>query len=274
MPTGIFLEHILENKRQEVDRAKRETPLSTLEERIRGLPPPANFSGALWGNSVRLIAEVKKASPSKGLLCPNFDPSGLARTYAENGAAVVSVLTELRYFQGTLEHLRQAKEAVHTWGLPVLRKDFIYDPYQFYEARAYGADAALLIVAVLAQSQLQELLDVARSLWVQCLVEVHSEADLEVALDSGVEVVGINHRDLRTFQMDMTLTRRLRPHIPSGTIVVAESGISSRKDVLAYSCMGVNAVLVGESLMTAPDPGAKVRELTGLEVGRCSNDQG
>ena len=261
--TTTFLDTILEAKKREVERRKRETPLSDLEERIKALPPPANFSGALWGDSVRLIAEVKKASPSRGLLCRNFDPVGLARAYAEHGAAAVSVLTESDHFQGSLEDLRQVKEALRSHRVPVLRKDFIYDPYQLSEARAYGADAALLIVAMLSPGQLPDLLQVARSLWLQCLVEVHTAQEVDAALEAGAEVVGINHRDLRTFQTDTSLTEQLRPRIPRGKLTVAESGITSRDDVLRYGGIGVNAVLVGEALVTAPDPGAKVRELLG-----------
>ena len=263
MPSTI-LDKIIEAKRRELARRQREEPLATLEQRVKEMPPPLNFSGALMGPGIRLIAEIKKASPSRGLLRPEFDPSALARTYADNGAAAISVLTEVDHFQGSLEHLVQVKSALGDTGLPVLRKDFIFDPYQVYEARAYGADAFLLIVAMLEPGQLRELLDIAQSLWLQCLVEVHSEAELEVALEAGAEVIGINHRNLSTFETDMSLTRRLRPLIPQGKIVVAESGIRSREDVAQLKKAGANAVLVGEALVTAPDVAAKVRELAGL----------
>ncbi len=261
MPT--ILDQILEAKRRELERRKRDQPLATLEQRAKETPLPLNFSGALWGPDVRLIAEVKKASPSRGLLASDFDPVGLARTYTENGAAAVSVLTEVDHFQGSLEHMAGVKDAVGDAGLPVLRKDFIFDPYQVYEARTYGADAILLIVAMLEPTRLKELMGVARSVWVQALVEVHSEEELGVALDAGAEVIGVNHRDLTTFEMDMSLTQRLRPLIPQGKVVVAESGISSREDVVRMKQAGVNAVLVGEALVTASDVGAKVRELVG-----------
>ena len=267
MPTTI-LDQILEAKRRELERRQREEPLVSLEQRAREMPLPLNLSGALMGPGVRLIAEVKKASPSRGLLCPDFDPVALARTYAENGAAAISVLTEVDHFQGSLEHLSQVKSAVSDARLPVLRKDFIFNPYQVYEARAHGADAFLLIVAMLEPAQLQELLNVARSLWLQCLVEVHSEHELEMALEAGAEVIGINHRDLKTFDMDLSLSEHLRPLIPQGKIVVAESGISSREDVARMKKAGVNAVLVGEALVTAPDVAAKVRELLGYEKHR------
>jgi indole-3-glycerol phosphate synthase len=258
-----ILDQILEAKQRELERRKQDQPLAILEQRAKKTPIPLNFSGALWGPDVRLIAEVKKASPSKGLLINDFDPARLARTYAKNGAAAISVLTEVDHFQGSLEHMAEVKDAVRDAGLPILRKDFIFDPYQVYEARAYGADALLLIVAMLEPTQLKELMGVARSVWVQTLVEVHSEEEMEVALDAGAEVIGINHRDLTTFEMNMSLTQQLRPLIPQGKVIVAESGISTREDVVRMKQARVNAVLVGEALVTAPDIGAKVRELVG-----------
>ena len=213
---------------------------------------------------MRLIAEVKKASPSKGLLAERYDPAAQAVAYAENGAAAISVLTEVDHFQGSLDDLRAVKEAVGPHAVPVLRKDFLYDPYQLFEARACGADAALLIVAMLSPELLKELLAAAQGIWLQALVEVHNEEELLIALDAGAEIIGINHRDLKTFTMDMGLTARLTPLIPPGRIIVAESGISTAADVLPLKRARVNAVLVGEALMTAPDPAAKVRELAGV----------
>ncbi len=265
---STILDQIIDVKRVELERRQREEPLAALEGRIAGLPAPLNFSGCIWGPGVRLIAEAKKASPSRGLLIADYDPAALAAIYARNGATAISVLTEVEHFQGSLEHLRQVASAVHGKGLPVLRKDFLFDPYQVYEARAYGADAILLIVAMLERQRLADLLKVARSLWLQCLVEVHSEDELEIALDAGAEVIGINHRDLTTFHTDSALTQRLRPLIPQGKVVVAESGISSREDVERLKQAKVNAVLVGEALVTAPDVGAKVRELAGWAVPR------
>ena len=263
MTTGTILDRILESKKEEVARHKAQTPLAELERRISTLPAPANFGGALWGDKVRLIAEVKRASPSRGVLSSSFDPVQLARIYVENGAAAISVLTEVEHFQGSLEHLQAVKETVRSYGLPVLRKDFIYDPYQLYETRAYGADAALLIVAMLSLQQLEELLAEAQKLWLQCLVEVHSQKEVETALKVGAEVIGINHRDLRTFETDVALTQGLRPLIPGGKIVVAESGIFTREDVAMLGRLRVNAVLVGEALITAPDVASRVRELAG-----------
>ena len=262
--TNSILDRIMEDRRLELERLKQDLPLSELKERVEEQSPPLNFSGALMGDDVRLIAEVKKASPSRGVLNPELDPVQTARAYAENGAAVVSVLTESKHFLGSIDYLSSVKEALADRGVPVLRKDFILDPYQIYEARAYGADAALLIVAALEPSQLKELLGVSQSLWIQCLVEVHSEAELEIALDAGADVVGINNRDLHTFHTTLEVTERLAPMVPEGRITVSESGIETRDDMERLKKLGVNAVLVGETLVKARDVGAKVRELAGI----------
>lgn len=256
-----ILDQIVEKKRERLARSKHEEPLSLLEKRAKDALPSLDFSGALRGSEVRLIAETKKASPSRGVLHENYDPVSLARTYAENGAAAVSVLTEVDHFQGSLAHLEAVKNSVREAGLPVLRKDFIFDPYQVVEARASGADAVLLIVAMLDTPQIKELLGVAQSLSMQALVEVHSEHELEMALEADAEIIGINHRDLKTFQTDITLSQRLRPLIPHGKVVVAESGINSREDVIRLKESRIDAVLVGEALVTASDVAAKVREL-------------
>ena len=208
---------------------------------------------------------MKKASPSRGLLCPDFDPVRLADTYTGHGAAAVSVLTDPR-FQGELEHIAQIKQAGASRQAPVLRKDFIFDPYQVYEARSVGADALLLIVAILTGEQLLELLTLSRGLGLQCLVEVHDEPELDRALDAGAEIIGINNRDLRTFQTDLSITMNLAPHLPQGKILVSESGINSQDHLRQLAAIGVNAVLVGEALVTSPDVSAKVRELCGQAV--------
>ena len=171
------------------------------------------------------------------------------------------MLTEVDHFQGSLEHMSAVKEAIRPLGAPVLRKDFIFDPYQVYEARAYGADALLLIVAILTPECLRELLETSQSLWVQALVEVHSEEELEIALTAGAEIIGINNRDLRTFNTDISVTEHLASLVPRGKIVVSESGIHSHDDMLRLRRGGAHAMLVGEAIVTAPDPGAKVREL-------------
>ena len=262
MTTGTILDAILQAKHQRLAVQMQDVPLAELEARIKEMPPPLNLSGALMGGRVRLIAEVKKRSPSKGLLATDFDPVALATTYAGNGAAAISVLTETDHFGGSLEHLGAVKEAVGPKGLPVLRKDFLDDPYQLHEARAWGADAVLLIVAMLTPAQLQELLAAAQGLWLQALVEVHNEAELQTALAAGAEIIGINHRNLKTFEVDTSLSVRLRPLVPQGKILVAESGIAAA-DIQPLQQAGVHAVLVGEALMTAPDVAAKVRELAG-----------
>ena len=260
-----ILDEIVSEKRRELAQQQELVTLAALEERIAARLTPLNLSGALLGREVRLIAEVKKASPSRGLLCPDFDPVRLAGIYASNGAAAISVLTDPR-FEGEPDHLAQIKESGVSQRLPVLRKDFIFDPYQVYEARAMGADALLLIVAILTPQQIRELLNLALRFWMQCLVEVHDRQELQIALDAGAEIIGINNRDLRTFKTDLKVTEQLAPLVPRGKIIVSESGITQRNDLVRLKDMGVNAALVGEALVTAPDTGAKVRELTGQVI--------
>jgi indole-3-glycerol phosphate synthase len=214
------------------------------------------------GGSVRVIAEVKRASPSKGLLVADFDGAALASIYAENGAAAVSVLTNVDHFQGSIHHLEAVQSVVRPRGIPILRKDFLFDSYQVYESRAYGADAILLIVAILSPDRLGQMMELAQGLWMQSLVEVHDERELEVALDSGAEIIGINNRDLRTFKTDLGVTERLAPLVPSGRVVVSESGISRSEHVRRVRAAGAHAVLVGEALVTAKEPGRKLRELS------------
>ncbi len=233
-------------------------PLSSLEERIAQRQAPLDFARALDGDRTRLIAEVKQASPSRGVLCSDFNPVELAKTYAQGGAAAISVLTESNYFGGSIDHLAAIRKEVE---LPLLRKDFIFDTYQVYESRAYDADALLLIVAILSQEHLEELLSLSHSLGLRCLVEVHSEGEIERALLSQAEIIGINNRDLNTFTVDINVTRRLLPLIPRQRIVVSESGIRSRSDVEKLKGWGVNAILVGEALVTANDTLTKMREL-------------
>ena len=253
-----MLDKIIASKREELEKRKKALPMAYLEERIRQQKPPLDLAFALKGDHIQLIAEVKQASPSRGTLCPNLDPRDLARTYARGGAAAISVLTEANYFKGSIDHLTAVREVAK---LPLLRKDFVFDPYQVYESRAYGADALLLIIAILSQSQLQELLSLSHSLGLKCLVEVHNEGEVEKALRSEAEIIGINNRDLNTFAVDIDTTRRLRPAIPKQRIVVAESGIKSRTDVEKLVEWGVNAILVGEALVTAGDVLAKMKEL-------------
>jgi indole-3-glycerol phosphate synthase len=253
-----MLDKIIAQKREEVEQKKKVATMTYLQERIARQKPPLDLASALKGDHIRLIAEVKKASPSRGMLSPNLNPTELARTYAEGGAAAISVLTEVDYFMGSIEHVAAIREAV---GLPLLRKDFIFDPYQVYESRAYGADALLLITAILSQGQLNELLWLSHSLGLGCLVEVHNEDEVERAVLSGVEIIGINNRDLNTFVVDINTTRRLRPLVPKEKIVVSESGIKSRKDMEKLGKWRVDAVLVGEALISASDVLAKMKEL-------------
>ena len=205
-----------------------------------------------------MIAEIKQASPSRGMLSPNLNPTDLAKTYADGGAAAISVLTEVNYFMGSIDHLAAIREIVK---LPLLRKDFIFDPYQVYESRAHGADALLLIAAILSQEQLKGLLMLSHSLGLKCLVEVHNETEVERALLSGAEIIGINNRDLNTFIADINTTRRLRPFIPKEKIVVSESGIRGRSDIEKLKECEVNAILVGEALVTVGDVLTKMKEL-------------
>jgi indole-3-glycerol phosphate synthase len=253
-----MLDKIVAQKREEVKQRKQSLPLSRLKELIARREATLDLALALEDTHTRLIAEVKRASPSRGVLCPDFDPVELARKYAQGGAAAISVLTETNYFQGSLDHLVAIRQEID---LPLLRKDFIFDPYQVYESRAYGADALLLIVAILSREQLEELLSLSYDLGLNCLVEVHNEDEVERALGSQAQIIGINNRDLTTFTIDINTTHRLLPLIPRGKIVVSESGIRSRSDVAKLKGWGVNALLVGEALVTAGDVVTKVREL-------------
>ena len=264
---ATILEQIVEAKKEEVEVQKGRVSLSELEGRVKGMGLPLNLSGALLGDRVRLIAEVKKASPSRGLLAEDFRPSGgSSQTYVDNGAAAISVLTDPR-FQGTLEDLEAVSRVAAASRTPVIRKDFIFDPYQVYEARAGGADGLLLIAAVLSSEQLAEMLAACQELWIQALVEVHDEAELEVAVEAGAEIIGINNRNLHTFETSLVVTERLVGRVPRGKIIVSESGIFTAEDVSMVGRLGANAVLVGEALVTAEDTAAKVRELALGEVG-------
>jgi indole-3-glycerol phosphate synthase len=253
-----MLDKIIAQKMEEIEQRRKAAPLTYLQERIGGQKPPLDLAPALKGDHIRLIAEVKKASPSRGLLSPNLNPTELAQTYAEGGAAAISVLTEENYFMGSIEQLAAIREVVV---LPLLRKDFIFDPYQVYESRAYGADALLLITAVLSQGQLDEMIALSHRLGLGCLVEVHNEKEVERAVLSGAEMIGINNRDLNSLAVDINTTRRLRPLVPGEKIVVSESGIKSRKDMERLERWRVDAVLVGEALVTAGDTPSKMKGL-------------
>jgi len=257
----MILDQIVTDNLRELEARKRSFPLEELKRVALEQPPPLDFASALRGDRIQLIAEVKKASPSRGIIRPDFNPVEIAKTYANNGASAISVLTESKYFQGSLNHLRDVRNALENKRLPLLRKDFLSDPYQIYESRAYGADSLLLIVAILGPGKLKELLELSHQLNMSCLAEIHNEVELEIALGSGARIIGINNRDLNTFTVDLTTTERLRPLIPQDRIVVSESGIKSRSDMEKLKKWGVDAVLIGESLLSAPNITAKMKEL-------------
>lgn len=256
--TGTILDEIIAYKRDEIARQKQIKLQDVLVSEALNAPPPRDFVGVLRAPGISLIAEVKKASPSKGLLCPNFDPVALARTYEANGTSAISVLTDAHFFQGSLDNLRDVRQTV---SVPVLRKDFIIDLYQVYEARAAGADALLLIIAALDDATLHTLYALTRHLGMASLIEVHNANELKRALALRPRLIGINNRDLRTFDVSLDTTAALRPQIHGRITVVAESGIHSVEDVARLAAMEVHAMLVGEALVTAEDTAGKVREL-------------
>jgi indole-3-glycerol phosphate synthase len=258
-----ILDRILARKREELEAARATVPLAQVQTRAASAPPPRDFVGALRAKIAAgrpaVIAEIKKASPSKGLLRADFDPAAIARGYESGGAACLSVLTDRDFFQGAHEHLGQARSACT---LPVLRKDFITEPYQVFESRALGADCILLIAAALARQDMQGLEAAALSLGMAVLVEVHDAAELEAALTLQTPLLGVNNRNLRSFQTSLQTTLDLLPRIPAGRIVVAESGISGRPEVSMLLGRGVSAFLIGEALMRSPDPGGALLEFT------------
>lgn len=262
----MILERIVQAKREEVAWRKTTVSLGDLKVRIRDLPPARDFHQALerrsQGGGIRLIAELKRASPSQGVLRQDFDLEQLVHAYAEAGAAALSILTDEPFFRGNLHDLAQAKAIV---SLPVLRKDFILDPYQVYETRRWGADAILLIAAVLDDQLLQDLLALSHELGLHPLTEVHTSEELHRVVDAKAHIVGINNRNLKTFQVSLETTFLLLPEIPPDRVVVSESGIVDRTDVGRLEAAGVDAILVGEGLLRARDVAAKVREL--LEPG-------
>ena len=256
-----FLERIIERKREEIEAGSGKLSLNELRERLKDSPPPeaGRFKQALTSaGKVALIGEIKKASPSKGLIRPDFDPAALALAYARGGASALSVLTDLEFFQGRNEYLALARQAS---GLPVLRKDFIIDRWQLYESRLLGADCVLLIVAALEGSALTELSGLAAELSLEVLVEVHEEAELERALACRAAMIGVNNRDLGTFAVSLEVSRRLAPLFPEGVVRVSESGITVSEDLRGLGELGYHAVLVGEHLMRQPDLEQAVRTL-------------
>jgi indole-3-glycerol phosphate synthase len=257
-----ILDEIVQSKRREVAAARARMPLEELEAQATEAPPARDFRAALAGpGPIRLIAEVKKASPSAGVLRDDFDPIGVARAYQAHGAACLSVLTDAPYFQGHLSYLARIRASV---AIPLLRKDFLIDEYQVVEARLAGADAVLLIAEILDDATLAALLARARGLGMAALVEFHDEANLPRVLAAGADLVGVNNRDLHRFVTDLDRTLRLRDRVPPEVVLVSESGIRSRRDVERLEAAGVAAILVGETLMRSDDIGLAVERLLGL----------
>ncbi len=259
---NTILDKIVATKCREIDEARNRASERELEHQLAAAPPVRNFRAALQSsNDIQVIAEVKKASPSAGVLRADFHPVELARIYEQHGAACISVLTDEPFFQGHLSHLTAIRAAVTP---PILRKDFILDRYQLLEARVAGADSVLLIAEILAGPTLGQLLDETHQLGMQALVELYDTENLPRVLDSGAELIGVNNRDLRTFTTSLEHTLEVAPRVPVHCCLVSESGIRTRQDVLRLKAAGVRAILVGETLMRAADPGAALDELRGV----------
>jgi indole-3-glycerol phosphate synthase len=262
---STVLDKIVASKRQEIAVSRADLSEATLERRLSNAPRPRDFRAALEANGgIQFIAEIKKASPSAGVLRTEFDPVVIARIYEQHGAASISILTDAPFFQGQLAHLSEVRAAV---ALPLLRKDFILERYQLLEARLAGADAVLLIAEILPGPELARLVCEARELELQTLVEVYDPENLSRVLDSGARLIGVNNRDLRTFVTNLDQSFNLAARLPKDCCLVSESGIRTRQDVLRLQAAGVRAVLVGETLMRASDIGAKLDELQGKDEG-------
>jgi indole-3-glycerol phosphate synthase len=253
-----ILTEIADHVRGVVERRRRETPEALLRDRPLYSAPARGFARALTGTTRRIVAEVKKASPSKGLIRAGFAPVAIAKDYAAHGASAISVLTEERFFQGSLDDLEQIRRAVQ---VPLLRKDFMLDSYQVAEAKSYGADAVLFIAAMLEGALMRDLREQATALGLDALVEVHTAAELELALEAGAQMIGINNRDLKTFNVDLATTEELARLLPSGMAAICESGIDSVAQIERVEAWGVHVFLIGEALMRAPEPGKKLQEL-------------
>lgn len=258
----MVLDEIVANKREEVAAQSARVPLAELEERIALADPPRDLRAALRREGISMIAEIKRASPSRGDILPGVEAVQVAALYEQSGARAISVLTDKKYFKGSLEDLTAVRQNVR---IPCMRKEFIIDPYQIYEARAALADAILLIVRILSDTQLSEYLEIARGLGMHALVETHSEPEIERAVAARAHIIGINNRDLDTLEIDFEATMRLKRRVPGGHVLVSESGINTREQVKRLEAGGVEGILVGESLMTSRDIRAKIRELLGLD---------
>lgn len=256
-----MLEKIVEQKKFRLEDDKKIFPTSLLQRQPLFTEERRDFKAALTEPGLSIIGELKKASPSKGLICEDFSPSQLAASLERGGANAISVLTDEPFFQGSLSYLSAARKAST---LPLLRKDFLIDPYQLYEARAYGADAVLLITSLLTLEELKLMLNEAVSLGLDALVEVHEAAELEMALEAGAEIIGINHRNLKTFELDMSLGENLIKSIPSGKVVIAESGISRHVSLKRLAQAGFDGVLIGEALMKSFSPEKELKKMRKL----------
>ncbi|MDP7639407.1 MAG: indole-3-glycerol phosphate synthase TrpC [Candidatus Hydrogenedentes bacterium] len=254
----MILDEICEHKRVEVEAAKARAPLAELEDRIERVRAPRDFRQALREPGISLIAEIKRASPSKGVLLEDMDPVQLASLYESAGARAISVLTDEKYFRGSLGDLSIVSQQAN---LPCLRKEFVVDPYQIHEARAAGADALLLIVRVLSDKELESFLQITHALGMKALVETHNEEEIARALGAGAHIIGINNRNLANFSENVDLTLDLRKHVPGGNVLVSESGIRSRDHVRRLDDGGIDAVLIGEALVTSQNIAGKIREL-------------
>lgn len=268
---GTALDDILDGVRADLAAREAAYPLADLKAQAAAAPPPLDACAALRGEGVRVIAEVKRSSPSRGALAPILDPAALSLDYAAGGATAISVLTEGRRFGGSLDDLRAVRACVD---IPLLRKDFVVTPYQVVEARAYGADVVLLIVAALDHPRLCGLLDRIELLGMTALVEVHDEYEVMRALDAGAKIIGVNARDLRSLQVDVTTFARVAPEIPAGVLTVAESGVTGPRDVMNYASLGADAVLVGEALVTRGDPRQAVADLVAAGAHPASRSGG
>lgn len=255
-----ILEELSALRRQDAEQASQARPLATLMRVIEDLPPPTDFCAPFTAEGINIIAELKKASPSEGLIRADFDPVAIAKDYAANGAAAMSVLCEPHRFLGSEDYLKSVHAAVPT---PLLYKDFLTTEYQIAAARVAGASACLLIAAVLRESDLKRLLDFAHAIGLTALVETHTEEEVKRAADVGAKLVGVNCRDLRTFKTDPDLTAELVAKIPSALLKIGESGLKTREDILKVKAAGADGFLIGTTLMRAPSPGAKLRELIG-----------
>ena len=257
----MILNKIIEEKKREIKSSKSSASFKELRKRAADMLENREFKKSLANDSINLIAEIKKASPTKGIIRENFNPVEIAKIYQDNGATAISVLTDKTFFQGDIQYLNQIRKNV---SLPLLRKDFIIDEFQLYEAKAFGADAALLIAAVLDKNQLSEYLDLSKEIGLENIVEVHSFKDLEKAMYCESEIIGINNRDLDTFDVSLKITFDLVREIPEDKIIISESGINTHEDILELKKSGVNAFLIGEALMKEKDIGKKLKELIGL----------